>query len=444
MKIFARRLFLVGVCLSILWPRYFFLNVAGKGMSGYTLITLVLLVCIVPFLSAFKKNLTAVSRGFSRSLPFLIFIGAFYLWQITVDIIAGATVFSTIQDIIFGALWLVIGAFYLSDEDTRRKLPFVLIFCAFGATLGGLVEFVTQAPLLDVLGLSRFAAIDKAALAAINAASSDTSQLRIKSVFAHPIVYGQTMAMLTPLALHFIITYRDKWRAAGFLLLGCIALSIVICASRSPLIVLVISVVTYLVLLTADVRHPRRIFTFIILLFLGSVLVPSGIDKALEIASGTTARDARSTVIRQKQLRKADYALQYEPITGYGTGSAGKYAGVIGRGGVITVDSQYIVVWVEGGYVGVSLYVLMMIAMMSLGVVITMRLREGRRRSFVAALTAFIAANSIGLLIIAIDDAMTLAFLAVGYFIVYAGHSGSPSRVALPCKRHVAARGAAL
>lgn len=427
MRTTARWLFLTGVFIAVVWPRYFYISLAGRGVSGFTFITLVLMVYglfLFIFIPAWQP---VVIRGIRKTLLPLAATGAYYGWKLICDASGAAPEISlglTFRDIVFTTSWLLIGAIYLSDERNYRVFPFVIISSALVATFAGFAEFVTGTPLLDLVGLSRFSAASADVLNAINSASSDFGNLRIKAVFSHPIVYGQVMAMLVPLAMTFVLNGSGRQRLTGMLLLPCIMISIFICQSRSPLVVLAIALGFFVGAYTLDIRRSGRMLMFIVFVSLAVASLPLLLDQAMSLMTGTSAREVASSAVRELQMERAGAALQYQPITGYGNGMAGQYAGVQGRHNATTVDSAYIVAAVDAGYVGLCLYITMLLTFTFHGLFLAMRESQSWERSLLASFAALIAGCAAGLSIIAIDDALVFVFLIIGYFIVYSGRKG--------------------
>jgi O-antigen ligase len=285
----------------------------------------------------------------------------------------------------------------------------------------GLVEFSAQQPLLDVLGLNNFAAGDLRQLRSIALASSDASGFRIKSVFTHPIIYGQMMALMTPMALHLII-HDQRWRRwLGVALLPGIAISLVLCQARSPFVVLVVVTVLYLAIYSFDVRKGSRLVMFVLLTVGAVALAPLAIERTEALVLGTSSREAGSTAVRESQWSYGRNAMSARPLLGYGSGQAPIYAGVVGRNEIRSVDSYPLTIWVESGAIGLLLYVSMMGAFFGRGLLLAISEPNRWRRSVLAVLTASVVGSFVGLTIVSIDDSLSFAYLAAGFFVAESG-----------------------
>ncbi len=418
---------LLATAVAWLWPRYFFVNVAGKGVSGYTAITLAMLLgSIVVFLGSAPIR-ASVARGALRTGPMLLAVFLWSAWRIVTDLIGvspAASITETMQDLVFTTGWLWIGAVFLSDPPTMARLPVVLLFAGIAATGFGLIEHASGQPLLAALGMNRIAVGDANQLRAIASASSDAaSGFRIKANFAHPIVYGQAMAVLAPLAVQYVSSDGAGRRIGGTVLAGAVVIAVALCGSRSPLIVLGVALTAYVLLRQLDVRHPGRLLVLNVVAIAGLVALPVTTTAIERLIAGTDAREAASTQVRALQFQRARSALEQRSIVGYGSGQAKFHAGVVGRNDVLTVDSHYLVVAVDHGLVGLGAYALMTLAIVLTGARLTIIERDRRRRGILAFWTALVCGNAAGLSIVAIDDMLTFTYLAAGWFVATAGRS---------------------
>ncbi|WP_230771294.1 O-antigen ligase family protein [Sphingomonas sp. Leaf4] len=421
----GRNGFLLATAVALLWPRYFFVNVAGKGVSGYTAITLPMLVGAIVALLGSGATRAIVARGMAHTLPMLLAIVAWSAWRILTDLTGltpAASLMETMQDLVFTTGWLWIGMVFLADPVAMARLPAVLLIAGIAATGFGLIEYASGQPLLAALGLNRIAAGDANQLRAIASASSDAaSGFRIKASFAHPIVYGQAMAVLAPLSLHCLLSRGIARRLGGTLLAVAIVVALVLCGSRSPLIVFGVALIVYGVLRQFDVRRPARLLVLNVAGVGALIALPVVVDATQNLVTGTDAREIGSTQVRALQFQRARTALDQRALAGYGGGQAKYHAGVVGRNDVLTVDSQYLVLAVDHGLVGLALYALMTLAIVLTGARLAIGARDPGRRSILGFWTALVCGNAAGLSIVAIDDMLTFTYLAAGVFVAHAG-----------------------
>jgi hypothetical protein len=424
MKQLVRLLFGIGLICAFVWPRYFFINLGGRGVNAFTIFTLLLLtVSTLLFLAVPRvQGRTLVTLG--ASVVALVSLFIYFTWRLLADfsgVDRGASLGLTVQSIVFGAGWLWIVAVLLTDERLHRAFPALLTTSGLIATLGGILEYQFQTPFLDLLGLSSISTMDTQTLSAINAASSEAGQFRIKGVFAHPIFYGQVMALMAPVAFHMIRFGRSAGKISGVLLLMSIVLGIVLSQSRSPLVVLVVTSVAYLGLFAFDIRTPARILFFAAMMFGGTLIMPAAVNALLNTTAGADPREARSSFARSLQYQRMTDALTDRAAFGYGTGEAPNYAGIMGRNEVMTVDSTLIAEAVEGGYVRLGLFLTMLACFFLQGSMVVLSLRDGALRSGAAMMTSWFPGIFTGVTIIAGEPLMAFVFIALGYVVATQG-----------------------
>jgi hypothetical protein len=424
MKHFVRILFSIGLICAFVWPRYFFISVGGHGMNAFTIFTLLLLAVSTLIFLAVPRIQGRTLAALGASFLALAGIVVYFMWRLLADfggVDPGASLGLTLQSIVFGACWSWIVAVLLADERLHRAFPALLTASGLIATLGGILEYQYQTPFLDLLGLSSISTMDTQTLSAINAASSDVGQFRIKGVFAHPIFYGQVMALMAPVAFHMFRFGRGVGKIFGILLLMGVVLGIALSQSRSPLVVLVVTSVTYLGLFAFDIRTPARMLFFAVMMFGGTLVTPVAVNVLLNTTAGTNSREARSSVARSVQYQRMADALTDHAAFGYGTGQAANYAGIMGRNEVMTVDSTLIGEAVEGGYVRLGLFLTMLTCFFLQGAMVVLPLRDGALRSGAAMMTSWFPGIFTSVTIIAGEPLMAFVFIAVGYLIATKG-----------------------
>ena len=427
---FFTTIFLAMLVIAFVWPRYFYINIVGIGFSGFTLGTLALVVLSLGKLTMDHHARQVFFRGIGRALVPLMMLLVWFSWELitafngTYPDIALKTV---LQATVFGHLWIILAAIFLSDDDALRLMPILTVACGFLVFAFGLVEFVSQKPLLDALGLTEFAAGDRAQLEAIAFASTDGFTLRIKSVFIHPIIFGQVMALLSPLGLHLVLNNLGVRRLFGVLLLVAAVASIILCQSRSPIIVMLAAMAVYLLMFFFDLRSRSRLSIVVGAAILGAFTLPVVVNTVLDVVVGENTRDQRSNKARVVQLAKATAALEYKPFLGYGAGTGAKIAGVEGRMNIRSLDSFYIKTAVETGYIGLTLFIVLQLSLIWFTARRALTAVSTTQRGLLSSGVGMLVGANLGLLIITSVDAYFFALLFVGYAIAYTGRLSAPA-----------------
>jgi hypothetical protein len=197
-----------GLFLQFLWPRYFFINVGGIGVNPYTLGTIsLLLLCLgaVAFRPGLRRD---VAAGCRRSKMMVAALLLYWFWRLFADcfgVSPGTSLFATMQEFLYTGSWFVIAMIIFADRILQPRLQTVMFVSALIATAAGIVEYQTQTKILSTLGLTSLMAGDQYRAHIINTSELREGVLRVQSLFGHPIIYGQIMAAMLPVALHFIL-----------------------------------------------------------------------------------------------------------------------------------------------------------------------------------------------------------------------------------------------
>jgi hypothetical protein len=410
----------VGILFLYLWPRYFFVGVAGRGVSGYTAITMLLLAGSFAALALSPPLRIAYRGAATRSWVVLAMFALLWVWRIAADSMGLTPIDSyrnTGLDFLYLGSWLIIASILFLDRRLQSTLPYLIAISGIIATLFGLLEFATGRPVSDLLGFYDFAVGDQYMLSNLDAAQMRGQAMRVKSLYAHPIVYGQFVASMLPIALHFILQRTGWQRILGAALSACVALSLYICNARSPLFVAVAGGAIYLATFYVDIRRGSRLFVAAWLGIALLIVAPMATGYLYSIASGRTSEEAMSTTARRTQKEKGHDALVARPLNGFGDGSSLAIAGLKGRNNVMTVDDYYLTVSVDDGYVGLALFIALLACISLKGVLLTVRERGSEDRSLNGAYTAAAIALAVGLNILSIYDGLSIIYLFAGALI---------------------------
>lgn len=416
----ARLCFLAGVALQFLWPRYFFLNVAGKGINPFTLAAIGLLAFAVYLLVRNQRVARALATTLRRSGAVLIALLVYWLWRLVADLVGISppqSLYLLSIDLLYLGSWAVIGAIFFLDEESRRLFPYVVVGCGVLATIVGFVELETGQTLPKLLGVDGLQAGDRYALEQIARELKRGSAARIRSLYAHPIVYGQVMASMTPIAL--LLAFRSNWRdrALAAVLMASILLSIQLCNARSPLFVALVGGVLFFVLYSFDLRRPNRLLALGASVLMLGLAAPMVSGQLMAIVQGRTSEEALSSNARKAQQQQGMAALVSRPINGYGDGNAVNFAGILGSKNIRTVDNFYLSVAVDNGYLGCAILIAFIVIAAGSGGLAALRATETAARAGLAAAASIIAAVALGLTILSIPDSLSVLFLMTGYIV---------------------------
>jgi hypothetical protein len=408
---------LLGVFALYLWPRYLFLSVGGKGVSGFTLAAILLFllsVVLVVLRAGYRRAFVSAVRH--RFLVLALF-AALFAWRLVCDL-GGETPSDSLQstalDFLYLGSWLVTGTVLCADSRTRRSIPYVVVVCALVCALAGFIEQRMGTPLSATLGAGDLQAGDKYELGRIGSALTRGAEVRIRSLFSHPLVYGQVVASMTPAALHLLLQ-RTGWRrwlgaAGGVAILYSIHLS----NARSPLIVAVFAAAIYCLLFFFDVRRRSRLVALMTFALAMVVAAPVAVTALTDLTTGRTSEEAISSGARDQQMARGAAALQGRLLTGYGDGNSEVYAGIRTMDGNLSVDNYYLTRAVDSGIIGAGLFALLIAAVLGFGARTTARIDDGVGRSLAAMFTSTVVGLGIGLTILSIVDTLAILYFMSG------------------------------
>lgn len=422
---------IVALLVQWLWPRYLFMSVAGKGVSPYTGVTMVLLAAMLAAFAVHPLLRRRAVAGATRSWALWLCFALWWGWRLLSDVVAGErpdALSSTLLDLLYLGSWMVSAAILFADDRLVRRLPYLVGIAVMIATAAGLAEWQTGTPVAKLPGFSLFSAGDAYAQDLFSTALTRGGAARIRSLYTHPIVYGQVMAAALPFALHLVFARPIGGKLLGLAASACALVSIALCNARSPLLVAGIAALVYLFLFLFDLRRRLRLALGFVLL--GGVLIaaPIGIAAVEQIRAGRDAGEASSSATRALQSERGRAALANSPSMGYGQGTATGYAGTIGMKNTQTIDNYYLTAAIESGYVGVGLLLVLLAVMVLQGLIAVHVTAASAPRSIACAATATIVAIAGGLSVVSITDELSIVFTMAGLLAALTGAAAAARR----------------
>lgn len=189
-----------------------------------------------------------------------------------------------------------------------------------------------------------------------------TGLYRVKGTFSTPLGLSEYAALMTPFAIHLAVISRNVFlRLLGLALVPAIYFTVRLTDARLGVAGYLASLLVYL-LIWALVRWRRRmgdLMTAAIVyaypaMFLAAVAATMFVHKIHVLVFGGGAQ-AASNIARGNQFKMAWPALLKNPI-GHGAGQSGMAMGY-GANSFIAIDSYYINVSLDYGFVGLITYV---------------------------------------------------------------------------------------
>lgn len=401
---------------QLLWPRYYFFQILGTGVSGYTALSVLLLGCALGSFIVRRRLHRNALDGMVRAK---LLIGTFvllWMWRLACDLVVGvpSQAVQTVINFFYVGSWFISSMIIFADARARSALPYFVFAGAFLATAVAIFEVQTQTPIARLLGLSGQSYF-------MNAFADDLARggaARVRSVFVHPIVYGQVLAGLAPFALFLFFAGGLRDKLLGLILAACVVTAVAWSNARSPLVVAFAGSACFMAFYLFDLRRRMRLFFAVIGLaaVVGSAPVIMG---ALEqIQSGRTAEEAVSTTARDIQVSRGLSAVRGSPIMGFGQGSALEYAATRNETKkLLTVDNYFLTVVVETGYGGLAIFVSFLLALGLQGLRAIYSTPWNRERTLNCAALSTCVALTAGLAVISTDDTFSLILQMAGFLV---------------------------
>lgn len=416
------------VSLSVLWPRYLFVHKFGlPGVNPLTLMTMLCLglcVCLLLFSTNASARVGAVYRQGEMAATLVI---TFFAWQLFASAVGEEALYSTIgqvKEFVYVGSFFLFGLYLSGFERGPQNVLRAFIFCGFIVALIAIYEgAVHRNPFVGFIQIADGS--DSAmALAGIAADKARDGQFRAQSTFDHPIVFAQFVAALIPLCF-FAMRYERRWfwRVVAALAMPVAVVAIIKSGSRSGYVSLAVSLVAIgTVWWLRTLVHGRRLKPIAIMALPALVLgMATAMVVVSELVAGRTRIEASSSNVRLKMLSDGVAALWDSPIWGFGHGLALSKAGVVNPFGLATIDSYWLTIAIDYGYMGLLIFFALIATFTWKGLVFSVK-TQGREGAFVGACISSVLALFATFAAVSIYQNMTMMWLLMAIsFPVWAG-----------------------
>ncbi|NRR31606.1 O-antigen ligase family protein [Oxalobacteraceae bacterium] len=364
------------VMMSIAWPPYVFFSAGGLPKVNPFTLSVSFGLVLLGFCMIYRRGFYAQHFAVLREIRWpMVLFGTWIVWRFICTAASKNPVAGNVG--MLRELVFTYGVFF-----------YALILCQRGDGIQGLARivvgctlFVAGAGLLEAIeGKNRFAPLagvadageSGSAVASIIGEKIRGGAFRAQSVFSHPVVFGQYLGGAAPIV--FIAALLDKnrlWRLIALVTLPLILLGVYKSGSRSGLLALAVSGAILLGFLWVRIVVSSRKYRGFALAAVPVVLVLFSFVYGFgeQLVLGKSSVEHSSSLVRVFQMHTAMRAIGDSPLMGFGQGAANGIAGVIGGGGVLTMDVYYIDVLLQAGWPGAVLFLLMV----STSIVVVMR-----------------------------------------------------------------------
>jgi len=357
------------ILFSIIWPRYVFLALGNLPKVNpfnlshlFAFLLTIFVLILIPEFSKRYKSYIANNLTVFYGVVFLL------LWQLVSSIrseynpmtLAGYFSVLTLYTFFF------IGIAYSTTNEAPLGFFKVLIFSCVVVSLFGLIELVLQRNLF-----ANFITYDTSGYESVLIQSITTEKLRagghrIQSVFTHPILMAQYLVAVIPVILGFMFITKSWLKRLFYFLLTASSLILLYkSGSRSGLFSLAITM-SYLMLMIwlralFMAGKSKLVAVFVLPIFVFSVpVIYLGLT---QLVVGKSTEEYQSSQYRLQMLNNGINALKDDWLFGFGNGTAVIKAGIKSTNGLISIDSYYLTLAIDGGYIALSVFICLFLYM---------------------------------------------------------------------------------
>lgn len=264
---------------------------------------------------------------------------------------------------------------WLRDLDDVRRLARWLLYAVAATCVLALAEYVRGENLF--IAFVPYDPTNEGFLRAVVESKLRGGQYRVQGSFDHPLLLAQFLGIALPLLLWLGWT-DPSWRIRLLTLGTLLLLPAVMWFTRTRMALglsAFIGALAVTLVVLAAARRPRTdnsnlraAIGLVALAAVGTAVLAF----MVQLAIGRTQEEASSSMVRLMMLERAVEATASSPLVGEGPGIGGFQAAARGAGGLVTLDSYWLLLLLESGLPAL----LMLLALLAAGswrVVVAMR-----------------------------------------------------------------------
>lgn len=403
-----KRITLLAFFLTIVWPVYLTISLGPINVTPARLMAALALLSLICFSITFEYRMVQIIRviRFSKSIYF--WFTAYFIWRIICDGIGvdpASSYTLTMMDLICSGVFIF--TITSISMNSLNSIPRAIVWVDFILISLGMIEFVFHFSLAPIL--SKFSSMSAEQLVVYGSDVYRGDVFRVRSLSSHPILLGSFAAGCIPILIQQFKSQESKLTFKIICLITGAMSPVVIIATdaRSSFFGGIAGIVFYYFM--KAIRSAKRDPALLVFLAIAAVMglsaaatlsaTSDAFGGIAELVAGRNQREQSSSEARMTMLDNGLKALSARPIAGYGDGQASKVAGLVGAQNVLTIDSYYLSVCLNFGYIGFTINIFFFISVLMKGASASIRSRvPPSDRDIISAMLA----TSICLLICAI------------------------------------------
>lgn len=369
-------LFFLWLGASILWPSYLSLRLPGFPGIEPSRVLLSMLIMVWMFYVMknpnIRKNLYSTYINNTKYLLVFFFIFLIQLVAIFFSESFFQSLFYYIKVLIEVFLPALILISILSFKKDIETFLLVLAVVGGGVVLISLMEIIISKNVFLLYLPPGFVMSSEF----IEQALSEKIRggvFRVQGPFGHPLLLAQFLVVLLPVYVYLFFMGTNKGiRLISFILIPLTIVVLYKTGSRAIFVGIAVEIAVIAVLYLRLVIVTKRastlgwivIVSYPIFILLAMFIFYLTMDFFL----GQTVSEMNSTNARFLMWEKGLSIVAGSPFFGFGSGSAAYVLGFTGRDGVLTIDSYYLSVLLESGYLGLFIFMTYLVLIFYLGI----------------------------------------------------------------------------
>lgn len=405
------------VVMSIIWPRYGFFGAGALKATPFTLLATFTWVVLPVALALSPVVRAQMMRAVLGRRLIMAAIVVWYLWRLFTVFLGedfGGSLTSLSRQVVYILPLLFLTLFICGEPYGRQRMVTLIVLSTALVLTAGALEFFFRQTVSQLAGLQFAGDSEQLIILAQSNFRPGASQMRLQSVFYHPIVFGQYLAWAAPMLVYAAMSRRSVIiRIVAAACLVTVPFFILNTDARSGLLAFGVAMALYSALLIVrrtGILSIQAMLTVAAVLVLVLAGVGAGQSTISDLVSGRNATEAGSTQWRRVMFERGFEEIKTRPLTGFGDNRSPEHAGIPGRFGVLTIDSAYLSALLDTGWVGIV--VLACTWFGALAVAIRIAMLKGS-----SSLDAAIAAGLLAVLtvfsVVSIMDNVSLIFLSI-------------------------------
>jgi hypothetical protein len=377
-------------------------------------------LCGLVMSSQLRKSL---SKNFSHSRWTALAFMTLFAWQLVCAMLGDEAAFSlyyTLKSIATAnIMFLVAMTFFRSWADIRRTMVYLMLGSLISC-VAALVEWKLQSNIF-----LNYLPVDRDQLADMDWILADKSrggEYRVSGTFSHPLALAEYLCMLLPIILTLAwksLSRIARWTAA--LLIPVLLVVVYSSHTRSSVVAVASSLLVLAILFGIRAARQRKRAG---LAMLGWMTIVTTLSCAAAfsagvgyLAQGRTSEEAGSSRARIWMVQRGIALLEDRPIQGYGPGLAALKIGPAPGQRNLTIDSYFLSVALESGYVGLLLFSVGIVAVLSRTLAVALRTQDANYWIIIAIAMGIVSSLTIKI-ILSLTNNLDLLYFFIGISMV--------------------------